>query len=113
MAAIKGLEALQAPCEVTLYSDSRYLVQSMNEGWAERWRANGWMRNKKDRALNVDLWQILLQLCEKHQIRFEWTKGHAGHPENERCDLLANQAANQPNLPDDPIEQISKQQKLL
>ncbi len=102
MAAIKGLEALKKPCRVTLYSDSQYLVESMTQGWARRWQASGWKRNKKEYALNVDLWKQLLKLCEQHQVEFKWTRGHVGTPENERCDYLANLAANQPNLPDDP-----------
>ncbi|MFQ5638256.1 MAG: ribonuclease HI [bacterium] len=102
LAAIRGLEALKKPCKVTLYSDSNYLVQSMTEGWALRWRANGWKRNKRDYAQNTDLWKKLLDLCELHEVEFKWTRGHAGHPENERCDFLATQAASQPNLPDDP-----------
>lgn len=111
-AAIKGLEALKQPCQVLLYSDSRYLVQSMSEGWVEKWRANGWKRNKRDRALNVDLWKQILALCEKHQVQFEWTKGHAGTPENERCDLLATEAAAQPDLPEDIIKDNSSQPRL-
>jgi ribonuclease HI len=103
MAAIKGLEALKEKCRVTLYSDSQYLVDSMTKGWAKRWQANGWKRNKKEYAQNVDLWQRLLKLCDRHQVEFKWTRGHVGTPENERCDSLANQAANQPDLPEDSI----------
>ena len=101
MAAIKGLDSLKKPADVTLYSDSQSLVRSMNQGWVQKWQANGWKRNKKDPALNVDLWKQILDLCAKHEVNFEWTKGHAGHPENERCDLLANQAAEQLDLPED------------
>ena len=102
MAAIAGLEALKKPCHVTLYSDSEYLVKSMRQGWAERWRANGWKRNKRDKARNIDLWERLLTLCEKHEVDFRWTKGHAGTPENERCDELANEAARRTDLKEDP-----------
>ena len=102
MAAIIGLQALKFPCEVELYTDSRYLVDAMTQGWAQRWQANGWRRNKKEMAKNPDLWQTLLNLCEQHQVQFSWVKGHAGHPENECCDRLAVQAAQQPNLPPDP-----------
>ncbi len=102
MAAIKGLEALKEPCRVTLYSDSNYLVESMTRGWVRRWQANGWKRNKKEYALNVDLWQRLLALCEKHEVAFKWTRGHVGTAENERCDYLANQAARRPDLPEEP-----------
>jgi len=101
MAAIIGLEALKARCRVTLYSDSDYLVKAVSKGWAQRWRANGWRRNKRERALNPDLWQRLLQLCECHEVQFRWVKGHAGTPENTRCDELAMKAARQPDLPPD------------
>lgn len=100
-AAIAGLEALKFPCKVTLYSDSQYLVNAMTKGWAVRWKANGWRRNKKDKALNIDLWEKLLALCERHQVRFEWVKGHAGHHLNERCDELAMMALKRSNLPVD------------
>lgn len=88
-AAIVGLETLKFPCRVTLYTDSRYLVDAIEKGWAERWRNNRWMRNKTERAVNVDLWKRLLKLLETHEVRFVWVRGHAGHPENERCDKMA------------------------
>ena len=100
-AAIAGLEALLTPSEVTLYSDSRYLVDTMSQGWAKRWQANGWWRTKKERAVNADLWERLLALCERHRVVFEWVRGHAGHEQNERCDVLAMAALKQPNLPPD------------
>ena len=93
LAAVTGLELLNEPCSVTLYSDSKYLVDAVTKGWAARWRANGWMRNKKDPALNPDLWEKLLELLDKHSVQFVWVKGHNGHPENERCDRLAVAAA--------------------
>jgi len=92
LAAIIGLEALKEPCIVTLYSDSKYLVDAIQKGWAVRWRQNNWMRNKKDAALNTDLWERLLSLLETHNVNFHWVKGHAGNPENERCDALAREA---------------------
>ena len=101
MAAIVGLGALKEQCKVKLYSDSEYLVKAMSKGWAQRWRANGWKRNKREKVLNPDLWERLLQLCEYHEAQFGWVKGHAGTPENTRCDELAMQAAQQPNLPGD------------
>ncbi len=101
MGAIVGLEALTMPCEVTLYSDSKYVVDAMELGWAKRWQANGWRRNKKEKAVNPDLWQRLLEVCKKHEVRFQWVKGHAGNLENERCDYLANSTAMQKNLPED------------
>jgi ribonuclease HI len=101
MAAIVGLEALKERCEVTLYSDSEYLVNAMSKGWIQRWRANGWKRNKREKVLNPDLWERLLRLCELHDVQFSWVKGHGGTPENVRCDQLAVQAAQQPDLPVD------------
>jgi ribonuclease HI len=101
MAAIVGLSALKEPCRVTLYSDSQYLVNAIELGWAERWRQNGWKRNKKELALNPDLWAKLLDLCHKHQVKFKWVRGHAGTAENERCDALVQEAAHRPNLPPD------------
>jgi ribonuclease HI len=98
LAAIKGLEALKEPCDVTLYSDSQYLVNAIEKGWAERWQAAGWMRNKKEKAVNPDLWEKLLDLCRIHKVRFEWVRGHAGHDENERCDELATSAAHGSDL---------------
>ncbi len=92
-AVIFALKALKEPCEVTLYSDSQYVCNALKLGWAKKWRANGWMRNKKDPALNPELWGELLDLCDKHKVEVVWVRGHAGHPENERCDRLAVAAA--------------------
>lgn len=101
-AAIEGLRALKEPCQVQLFSDSRYLVDGIEKGWAARWRANGWKRNKAgDKAQNADLWAELLQLLSRHQVRFSWVEGHAGHAENERCDALVHTAATAPSLPID------------
>ena len=88
-AVIAGLEALKYPCRVTVTSDSKYVVDAIQKGWAEKWKAQGWMRNKKEKALNPDLWEKLLGLLAVHEVTFHWVKGHAGHPENERCDELA------------------------
>lgn len=88
-AAIKALEALKEPCEVTLTSDSKYLVDGISKGWAASWKANGWRKADKKPALNPDLWDRLLELFEKHNVTLVWVKGHAGHPYNERCDALA------------------------
>jgi ribonuclease HI len=99
IAAIVGLEALKEKCQVTLYSDSEYLVKAMSKGWIHRWQANGWKRSKREQVLNPDLWKRLLQLCEYHDVQFNWVKGHAGSPENMRCDELAIQAAQQTDLP--------------
>lgn len=89
MGVITALKALNRPCQVDLYTDSQYVVNAIEKGWAKKWQANGWMRNKKDKALNPDLWQTLLELLELHQVKFHWVKGHAENPYNNRCDELA------------------------
>ena len=89
LAVIEGLETLKRPCAATVFSDSKYIVDAVNKGWAERWRANGWRRNKKDKALNPDLWARLLALLETHDVEFRWVRGHSGNPGNERADKLA------------------------
>ncbi len=101
MAAIAGLKAIKQNYPVVLYSDSKYVVDAMTQGWAVRWRANGWKRNKKAKAVNTDLWEQLLLICEQLDVEFRWVKGHSGDLENERCDTLAVQAAHQANLPVD------------
>jgi ribonuclease HI len=103
MAAIVGIEAIKEPCQVTLYSDSQYLVDSIEKGWAIRWQANGWKRSNKEKAINPDLWERLLDLCKIHKVQFQWVRGHAGHSENERCDELATAAARCPNLAADEV----------
>jgi ribonuclease HI len=101
MGAIAGLESLKEPCDVTIITDSQYLVNGIEKGWAAKWKANGWMRNSKDKALNADLWERLLRLTTTHKVRFNWIRGHNGHPENERCDSLAVDAAAKRDLPID------------
>ena len=101
MGPIKALQTLKQSYVVILYSDSRYVVDAIEKGWVERWRAKGWMRNKKDRAVNPDLWECLLNLCSEHEVEFRWVRGHAGNPDNERCDQLATQAARRKDLPID------------
>ncbi len=93
LGAIVALETLKRPCRVILSTDSQYVVNGIEKGWARKWRANGWRRNKKEMALNPDLWGRLLDAVERHDVQFEWVRGHSGHPENERCDELANTAA--------------------
>lgn len=88
-AVIEGLSALTRSCRVNVVTDSKYVVDAITLGWARKWRAQGWMRNKKEKALNPDLWETLLDLLDRHEVTFTWVKGHAGHPENERCDELA------------------------
>lgn len=87
--AIAGLSALKEPCEVTLTSDSKYLVDAITLGWAKKWQANGWKKPDKKPALNPDLWEKLLELLSVHKVSFVWVRGHNGHPYNERCDALA------------------------
>ena len=92
LACIMGLRTLTEPCRVNLYSDSRYVVDGITKGWAVRWRQNGWMRNKTDRALNDDMWGALLDLTGKHDVSFIWVKGHNDNEYNELCDKLARGA---------------------
>ena len=88
-AVIEGLSALKEPCDVTLTSDSKYVLDAIEKGWARSWKRNGWRKADKKPALNADLWDRLLTLLDIHQVRFVWVHGHQGHPENERCDALA------------------------
>ena len=88
-AVIEGLKALKEPCIVELYSDSKYVIDALEKGWAVSWRAKGWKKADKKPALNPDLWEILLDLCEKHHLHYHWVKGHADNPKNNRCDELA------------------------
>ena len=88
-AVIKALEKLNEPCLVTLTTDSKYVSDGISKGWARSWQKNGWKKADKKPALNSDLWQSLLELCDRHEVKIVWVKGHAGHPENERCDTLA------------------------
>jgi ribonuclease HI len=100
-AVIEGFKALREQCRVTVYSDSKYIVDAVEKGWARRWQANNWYRNKKEKALNIDLWQELLSLIDTHQVKFSWVKGHAGHEENEIVDRLAVEASESENLFED------------
>ena len=88
-AVIEGLRALKETCEVLIVTDSQYVANAVNLGWAKSWKKNGWRKADRKPALNVDLWEELLGLLEKHRVQFQWIKGHDGHPENERCDQLA------------------------
>ena len=92
-AAIRALEALREPCEVTLTTDSRYLCDGLEKKWAEGWRRRGWKKSDGSPALNPDLWERLLELCGVHKVSLTWIRGHAGHAYNERCDRLAVAAA--------------------
>ncbi len=98
MAAIAGLEALNRPCQVELYSDSRYLTDAFNQKWIDNWVRNNWRRGKSGPVKNIDLWERLLDVMRCHEVEFIWVRGHAGHPQNERCDKLATSAADGDNL---------------
>jgi len=104
MAAIVGLEALNRPCEVDLYSDSKYLTDAFNANWVDGWLKNNWKNSQKKPVKNVDLWKRLLKAMEPHHVKFCWVKGHAGHDMNELCDKLATTAADGDELLDDVIE---------
>ncbi len=89
LAVINGLSALKRKCDVTIYTDSQYVVNGITKGWAQSWKENGWRKKDKKPALNADLWDMLLNLLSEHEYSFVWLKGHDGHPENERCDKMA------------------------
>jgi ribonuclease HI len=93
IAAIEGLKALKEPCEVTLYSDSQYLVNAINKGWLESWKQKGWRKADKSPVLNDDLWKELSNMLDYHKVEFVWVRGHDGHAYNERCDKLATDFA--------------------
>lgn len=102
MGVLKGLEALKRPCQVKLYTDSQYIVKAFNEGWLNNWMKNNWKRGKKKEDVkNVDLWKQILSAKDKHDVSFHWVKGHASHPQNERCDVLATTAADGNHLLED------------
>lgn len=92
LGVITGLEKLKTRSKVRVFTDSRYVIDGIEKGWAKRWKANNWYRTKKEKAINIDLWERLLNLLDQHEVRFFWVKGHSGHPENERCDELATLA---------------------
>jgi ribonuclease HI len=110
-ACIAGLRALKQPSDVVIVSDSKYVVESMNQGWARRWQSNGWRRNDKEKTENADLWAELLTLCDRHTVDFYWIKGHNSTKENERCDQLALAAAQGVNLPVDAGFEEKERQK--
>ena len=103
MAVIAGLEALTKSCRVEVISDSKYITDAFNQHWLEGWIKKGWKRGKNEEVKNIDLWKRLLKAMEPHQVSYTWIKGHAGHPENERCDKLATGAADGENLLDDVV----------
>jgi ribonuclease HI len=97
-AAIAGLEVLREPCEVTIYSDSKYLVEANTERWIQGWQKRNWINSKKEPVKNRDLWERLIAVMAPHKVHWKWVKGHAGHADNERCDELANTAITSGNL---------------
>ena len=101
MGVIRGLQQLTERCLVSVYSDSKYVVNTIEKGWAVKWRINNWIKSNKEVAANPDLWAILLDLCQEHEVTFNWVKGHAGDVENERCDELCKIAGKMPDLPAD------------
>ncbi len=105
LSAVVALETLKEPCNVILTSDSKYLVDSVKQGWIEKWRANNWYRTKNEKAKNIDLFKRLVTQLERHNVEFVWVKGHAGHPENERCDQLATSAIKSDNLIEDVVKE--------
>lgn len=102
LAAVMGLAALKTACEVTLFTDSSYLANAIEKGWLPAWEKRGWRKSDGKPVLNVDLWQRLQPLLKTHSVKFKWLKGHAGHAENERCDMLARNQASRRDLPEDP-----------
>ena len=98
MGAIAGLENLKRSSNVTLYTDSQYVVNGIMKGWAQKWKQNRWIKSNKEKAINPDLWEKLLSLCLEHKVELVWVKGHAGDVENERCDVFAKEAAESAHL---------------
>ena len=93
MGVIAALEALRRPCQIDLYTDSQYVVNAFEKGWIRNWKKNGWKTASKEPVKNRELWERMLEAAKGHELTFHWVKGHAGHPENERCDKLATEAA--------------------
>lgn len=106
MAVITGLEALTRPCEVEVISDSKYVTDAFNQHWVDGWLKRNWKGSSNNQVKNVDLWKRLLKAKAPHQVKFTWVKGHAGHPENERCDKLATTAADGNSLLDDVVQEV-------
>ena len=106
MAVITGLEALTRPCEVEVISDSKYVTDAFNQHWVDGWLKRNWKGSNNNPVKNVDLWKRLLKAKAPHQVKFTWVKGHAGHPENERCDKMATTAADGNSLLDDVVQEV-------
>ncbi len=105
MGVIVGLESLNRPCDVEIISDSKYVTEAFNQNWIDNWIKNGWRKSDKKPVLNTDLWKRLLEAKKEHNVTFTWVKGHAQHPENERCDKMAVEAALGTDLLDDVVVQ--------
>lgn len=113
LAVIVALEALSCACSVIITSDSKYVVDAVAKGWARKWRSSNWKKSDGEKALNPDLWVRLLDLCDRHKVKFVWVRGHDGHPENERCDQMATAAAAGSDLPADEVyEQLAASLKM-
>jgi ribonuclease HI len=108
LACIAGLSALPGPMDAVLFSDSSYVVDGITKGWAARWQSRNWWRTKTEKAENIDLWERLLALCSARPVEFRWVKGHAGDPDNERCDQLATRAAGRKDLPPDQAFELGQ-----
>lgn len=100
-AVLEALGTLREPCVVALYTDSQYVCHAISKGWLWGWKRKNWVKSDKKPVKNVDLWQRLPALLQRHEVTFHWLRGHAGHPENERCDELARTEAARPDLPED------------
>jgi ribonuclease HI len=101
MAVIEGLKSLKEKCKVNIHSDSKYIVDAVEQEWIYKWKSLGWKRNKRQKLLNPDLWKVLFDLLQKHEVKLFWVRGHNGHPENQRCDYLAVKASQRQDLPAD------------
>lgn len=105
MGVIAGMEELKLPCSVTVYTDSKYVADAFRRNWLDAWQKKGWRRSDKSPVKNVDLWKRLIKASEDHDVTYEWIKGHAGHPQNERCDEMASEAALRSNLAVDEVHE--------
>lgn len=101
MGVLEALAALKEPCTVTLYTDSQYVCNAVEKGWLWSWKKKNWIKSDKKPVKNIDLWQKMIPLLMTHKVTFKWLRGHSGHAENERCDVLAREFASQRNLPPD------------
>lgn len=108
MGVIAGMEELKRPCKVTVYTDSKYVTEAFRKHWIDSWQKKGWRRSDKTPVKNVDLWERLLKAMDGHDVTYEWVKGHAGHPQNERCDEMASEAALRDKLAVDEVHEHSK-----